>query len=120
MIKAILPYNNSSHLHHQMIPSLEYVRPLDNMEIAKYCPIRLLAELETATYGPRVTSPTVTSPSRPSTPTNTAGTIQQRAIAGQAPAPLEAVSRPIGNPNPMTGTILAPNCNNQISNVPGV
>ena len=53
-----------------MIPSLEYGKPLDNMEVAKYCAIRLPIELEVVTYGPRGTSPSVTQPSRPSLPTS--------------------------------------------------
>ena len=65
-------------------------------------------------YGPRGTSQTVTQPSRPSLPTSIAGSLQHEAIAGQAPSLLVAVSKPIENPNPMTGMILAPNRNNQI------
>ena len=35
-----------------MIPSLEHGKPLDNIDVAKYSPIRLLAELELAMYSP--------------------------------------------------------------------
>ena len=45
-------------------------KPSDDMEIAKYHPIRLPVELEEATNGPKGTSPTVTPPSRPSLPTS--------------------------------------------------
>ena len=37
------------------IPSPEYEKPLDDMEIAKYCPIRLPAELEKSLMGPTET-----------------------------------------------------------------
>ena len=37
------------------IPSPEYEKPLDDMEMAKYRPIRLPAELEEITYGPNRT-----------------------------------------------------------------
>ena len=36
-----------------MIQSPEFGKPLDNMEVAKNCPIWLLAELEVVTNGPR-------------------------------------------------------------------
>ena len=36
-----------------MIPSLGYEKALDDMGVSKYSPIRLPAELEEATYGPR-------------------------------------------------------------------
>ena len=97
-----------------MIPSPEYGKPLDNMEDAKYCPIRLPAELEVVTYGPRGASFTVTQPSRPSLPTSIAGSLWHDAIVGQEPSPLVAVSTPIENPKPTTDMILAPNRNNQI------
>ena len=84
------------------------------MEVAKYCAIRLPIELEVVTYGPRETSQTVTQPRRPSLPTSITGPLQHEAIAGQAPSPLVAVSKPIENPRPTTGMILAPNHNNQI------
>ena len=57
-----------------MIPSLEYVKPLDDMEVAKYSQIRLQAEPEVATYWPRGTSSTVTLAGRPLVPTTIAGT----------------------------------------------
>jgi hypothetical protein len=57
-----------------MIPSPEYGKPLDDMEIAKYHSISLPAALEEATNGPRRTSPTLTLSSRPSLPTSIAGT----------------------------------------------
>ena len=82
--------------------------------MAKCCAIRLCIELEVVTYGPRGTSQSVTQPSRPSLPTSTAGSLEHEAIAGQAPSTLVAVSKPIKNPKPTTGMILAPNCNNQI------
>ena len=88
--------------------------PLDNMEVAKYCAIRLPIKLEVVTYGPRGTSQTVTQPSRSSLLTSIAGTLQHGAIASQAPSPLVAVSRSIENPNPTTGMILKPLENNQI------
>jgi hypothetical protein len=97
-----------------MIPSPEYGKPLDDMIVAKYSPIRLLADLEVITYGPRGTSPSVTPPSRPSLPTSIAGSLQHEVIAGQAPSLLVAVSRPIKNPIPTTSMILAPYLNNQI------
>ena len=98
-----------------MIPSTEYGEPLDNMEVAMYCPIRLPAEPKEVTYGPRGASVIVTPPSRPSVPSSIAGSLlEQGTIASQAPTPLVAVSRPIKNPKPTTGMILAPNCNNQI------
>ena len=100
-----------------MIPSPEYGKPLDDMEVAKYCAIRLPIELEVVTYGPRGTSQTVTQPSRPSIPTSIAGPLQHEAIAGQTPSPLVSVSRPIENPRPTTSMILAPNCNNQLFNL---
>ena len=56
----------------------------------------------------------MTQPSRPSLPTSIAGSLQHEAISGQAPPPLVAVGKPIENPKPTTGMILAPNCNNQI------
>ena len=77
-----------------MIPSPEYGKPLDDMEVAKYCAIRLPIELEVVTYGPRGTSQTVTQPSRPSLPASIAGTLQHEAIASQAPSLLVAVSKP--------------------------
>ena len=95
-----------------MIPSPEYGKPLDDMEVANYCPIRLPTECEVVTYGPRGASPTVSQPSRPSLPTSIAGQLQHEAIAGQAPSLLVAVSKPIEKPKPTTGMILAPNCNN--------
>ena len=58
-----------------MIPSPEYGKPHDNMEVNKYSQVRLPAELEVANYGPKWTSPTVTPPCRSSIPTNTAGTL---------------------------------------------
>ena len=97
-----------------MIPSPEYGKPPYDMEVAKYCAIRLPIELEVVTYGPRGTSPSVTQPSRPSLPTSITGSLQHDAIAGQTPSPLVAVSKPIENPRPTTGMILAPNRNNQI------
>ena len=66
------------------------------------------------TYGPRGTSPSVTQPSRPSLPTSITGPLQHEAIAGQTPSTLVVVSKPIENPRPTTGMILAPNRNNQI------
>jgi hypothetical protein len=75
-----------------MIPSLEYGKPLDYMEVAKYHAIRLPIELEVVTYGPRGTSLTVTQPSRPSLPTSITGPLLHDAIAGQAPSMLVAVS----------------------------
>ena len=97
-----------------MIPSPEYGKPFDDMEVAKYHAIRLPIELEVVTYGPRGTSQTVTQPSRSSLLTSIAGTLQHGAIASQAPSPLVAVSRSIENPNPTTGMILKPLENNQI------
>ena len=97
-----------------MIPSPEYGKPLDDMEVAKYRAIRLPIELEVVTYGPRGTSQSVTQPSRPSLPTSIAGSLQHEAIAGQAPSLLVAVSRPIKSPTPTTSMILAPYHNNQI------
>ena len=88
--------------------------PLDNMEVAKYCAIRLPIKLEVVTYGPRGTSQTVTQPSRPSLPTSITGPLRYEAIAGQTPSTLVVVSKPIENPKPTTGMILAPNRNNQI------
>ena len=65
-----------------MIPSSEYGKPLDDMEVAKYCAIRLPIELEVVTYGPRETSQTVTQPRRPSLPTSITGPLRHEAIAG--------------------------------------
>jgi hypothetical protein len=56
----------------------------------------------------------VTPTGRPSLPTSIASTLKQRVIASQAPSPLVTFSRAIKDPTPMTGMILAPNCNNQI------
>ena len=97
-----------------MIPSPGYEKPHHNMEVAKYSPIRLLAELELVTYGPRGASPPVTPPSRPSLPTSIAGSLQHETIAGQVPSLLVAVSRPFKSPTPTTSMILAPYHNNQI------
>ena len=96
------------------IPSPEYEKPLDDMEVAKYHPIRLPAELEEVTYGPKRNSPAVTSTSWPSLPTSITGTLRQGAIAGQGPSLSVAVSRSIENPTTTTGMILAPDRNNQI------
>ena len=110
MIQIILKQENSD----VMIPSPEYGKPLNDMEVAKYHAIRLPIELEVVTYGSRGTSPIVTQPSRPSLPTSITGPLQHEAIAGQAPSTLVAVSKPIKNPKPTIGMILAPNRNNQI------
>ena len=96
------------------IPSPEYEKPLDDMEVAKYRPIRLPAELEEVTHGPNRNSPAVTPNSRPSLPTSITGPLRQGAIANQGPSPSIAVSRSIENPTPTTGMILAPDRNNQI------
>ena len=96
------------------IPSPEYEKPLDNMEIAKYCPARLPAELEEITYGPNRNSSSVTPSSRPSVPTSIAGPPRQGAIAGQGSTQLVVASRSIENLTPTTGMILAPDRKNQI------
>ena len=96
------------------IPSPEYEKPLDDMEVAKYCPIRLPVELEEITYGPNRNSPSVTPNSWPSVPTSIAGAPRQGAIAGQDPSQLTVVSKSIENLTPTTGMILAPNRKNQI------
>jgi hypothetical protein len=96
------------------IPSPDYEKPLDDMEIAKYRPIRLPAELEEITYGPNRNSPYVTPSSRPSVPTSIAGPPRQGAIAGQDPSQLTSVSKSIENLTPTTGMIIAPDRKNQI------
>ena len=84
------------------------------MEIAKYSPVRLPAELEEITYGPNRNSPSVTPSSQPSVTTSIAGAPRQGAIAGQDPSQLTAVSKSIENLTPTTGMILAPDRKNQI------
>ena len=96
------------------IPSPEYEKPLHDMEVAKYCPVRLPAELEEVTHGPNRNFPAVTPNSWPTLTTSIVGTLQQGAIAGQGPSPLVAVSRSIENPTTTTGMILAPDRKNQI------
>ena len=96
------------------IPSPEYEKPLDDIEVAKYRPIRLPAELEEIIYGPNRNSPSVTPNSRPSVPTSIAGAPQQGVIAGQDPSRLTAVSKSIKNLTPTTGMILAPDRKNQL------
>jgi hypothetical protein len=49
-----------------LIQSPEYGKLLDNMAVARYCPIRLLADLDMVTYEPKSTSLTMTPTSRPS------------------------------------------------------
>ena len=63
-----------------MIPSTEYGEPLDNMEVAMYCPIRLPAEPKEVTYGPRGASVIVTPPSRPSVPSSIAGSLDRKSV----------------------------------------
>ena len=82
------------------------------MEVAKYSPISLLAELNVAMYGSRGTSPTLFPAERPST--NTERAPWQRSIVSHVPSLLVAANRSIKNPTPKAGIILAPNCNNQI------
>jgi hypothetical protein len=71
MAATVLKQENSD----VMIPSPEYGKPLDDMEVTKYCAIRLPIELEVVTYGPRGTSTSVTQPSRPSLPTSITGSL---------------------------------------------
>ena len=51
------------------IPSQEYEKPLDKMEVTKYCPIRLPAKLDEVTCGPNRNSPAMTPNSWLSIPT---------------------------------------------------
>jgi hypothetical protein len=97
-----------------MIPSLEYGKPIDDMEVVKYRLINFPVELDEAICGPRRISLTVTPTGRLPLPTIIAGALQQGAIAGQVPYPLVAVSRSIKNPTSTNCMILAPNPNNQI------
>ena len=97
-----------------MIPSPEYEKPMDDMEIAKYRPIRLPVELEEVTSGPNRNLQAVTPNSRPSLPKSVVGPLRQGAIANQGPSPSVAVSRSIESPTSTTGMILAPDRNNQI------
>jgi hypothetical protein len=90
----VLKHENSD----VMIPSPEFKKPLDDVVVAKYSPIRLLAELELVTYEPVETSPAVTPTGRLPLPASIAGALQQGVVAGQAPSLPVAASRSIGDP----------------------
>lgn len=65
------------------------------MEVVKYCPIRLPAELEVVICGPIRNSLSLTPNSQPSLPTCTIGVSWQGATAGEGPSQLVSVSRSI-------------------------